>query len=65
MGKGIKDIEKAMTPLYTSKPNMGRSGLGFTVMESFMDKITVSSTVDAGTSIEMIKTIHKEPEEDK
>jgi len=57
-GKGIRDIKKAMSPLYTSKPDMGRSGLGFTVMESFMDDIKVSSVIGEGTSVEMIKTIN-------
>ncbi len=56
-GKGIDNIEKAMSPLYTSKPDLGRSGLGFTVMESFMDNIKVSSEVGIGTTIEMTKKI--------
>lgn len=43
-GIGINNIEKAMEPLYTSKPNMERSGMGFTVMEAFMDDIKVTST---------------------
>ena len=41
-GHGIEDISMAMQPLYTSKPELERSGMGFTVMESFMDDITVS-----------------------
>jgi len=57
-GKGIENIEEAMSPLYTSKPDLGRSGLGFTVMESFMDEISVSSEVGVGTTIEMIKKIN-------
>jgi len=56
-GKGIENIKQAMSPLYTSKPNLGRSGLGFTVMESFMDEVSVSSTVGVGTIVEMKKTI--------
>ncbi len=56
-GKGIENIEQAMSPLYTSKPNLGRSGLGFTVMESFMDEIKVSSSAGEGTIIEMTKKI--------
>ena len=40
-GKGISDINMAMKPLYTSKPNSERSGMGFTIMESFMDDIKV------------------------
>lgn len=62
-GKGIENIEEAMSPLYTTKPDLGRSGLGFTVMESFMDKISVSSEVGKGTVIEMSKTIQTEFEE--
>ena len=42
-GKGIEDISMAMQPLYTSKPELERSGMGFTVMESFMDGVEVSS----------------------
>lgn len=56
-GKGIENIEQAMSPLYTSKPDLGRSGLAFTVMESFMDKVTVSSVVGKGTVVEMSKQI--------
>ncbi len=59
-GKGIENIEKAMSPLYTTKPDLGRSGLGFTVMESFMDKINVSSEIGKGTIVEMTKTIQNE-----
>jgi len=56
-GLGISDIEEAMTPLYTSKPDMDRSGLGFTVMESFMDSIEVDSTPGQGTVVRMTKFI--------
>lgn len=59
-GKGIENIKEAMTPLYTSKPNMERSGMGFTVMETFMDKIEVSSEIEKGTTIKMRKTIGEE-----
>ena len=58
-GRGIEDIEQAMTALYTSKPEMERSGLGFTVMESFMDKVEVKSIVNDGTEIIMYKTIDR------
>jgi stage II sporulation protein AB (anti-sigma F factor) len=54
-GKGIEDIEQAMQPLFTSKPDMERSGMGFTVMESFMDKIEVKSTPGLGTTIVLYK----------
>ena len=42
-GKGIEDVEQARQPLYTSKPDMERSGMGFTVMETFMDRVEVES----------------------
>ncbi len=57
-GRGIADVEKAMRPLYTSKPHLERSGMGFTVMESFMDSLSVSSRVDEGTKVVMTKRIH-------
>lgn len=56
-GKGIEDIEKAMQPLYTSKPNMERSGMGFTVMETFMDSLKVTSEPGKGTEVKMTKKI--------
>ncbi|MGI6778982.1 MAG: anti-sigma F factor [Acetivibrionales bacterium] len=54
-GKGIEDIEQARQPLYTSKPEMERSGMGFTVMESFMDSIEVFSEKGKGTKVIMYK----------
>lgn len=56
-GKGIEDIQMAMQPLYTSKPELERSGMGFTVMESFMDGVEVSSIKNDGTKIVMTKKI--------
>ena len=56
-GKGIANIEEARKPLYTSKPNMERSGMGFTIMESFMDYVNVESAVGLGTKITMKKKI--------
>lgn len=56
-GRGIADIQKAMTPLYTSKPELERSGLGFTVMESFMDRLDVESHPGKGTKIIMSKRL--------
>ena len=56
-GKGIQDIEMAMQPLYTSRPEMERSGMGFTVMETFMDKLEVESGPGEGTKVKMIKEI--------
>jgi len=57
MGKGIEDIKKAMEPLYTTKPNEERSGLGFTVMESFMDSVQVESVKGKGTRVAMTKSL--------
>ena len=56
-GRGIADIKKAMTPMYTSKPCLERSGMGFTVMESFMDSLSVKSSPGEGTSVYMTKRI--------
>lgn len=55
-GKGIENIELARQPLYTSCPEAERSGMGFTVMESFMDKIEVFSERGKGTTVTMYKT---------
>lgn len=54
-GKGIEDIEKAMTPLYTTKPELERSGMGFSFMEAFMDELKVESKLNQGTRIVMEK----------
>ncbi len=56
-GHGIADIEKARQPLYTSRPELERSGMGFTVMETFMDEVTVTSALGRGTTVTMRKTI--------
>ncbi len=56
-GIGIKDIEMAKQPLYTSKPEMDRSGMGFTVMETFMDDMEIISAPGMGTTITLIKEI--------
>lgn len=56
-GKGIEDIEKAKQALYTTKPELERSGMGFTIMESFMDEMQVKSTVGEGTTVFMKKII--------
>lgn len=56
-GVGIDDIDAVMEPLYTSKPEMERSGMGFTVMESFMDSVSVSSVKGKGTKVSMSKKI--------
>ncbi len=56
-GKGIEDLEKARTPLFTTKPEEERSGMGFTIMETFMDEIQVTSSVGKGTKVFMKKII--------
>ncbi len=56
-GKGMESIETAMQPLYTSKPELERSGMGFTIMENFMDKVEVSSEPGKGTTVVMYKTL--------
>lgn len=58
-GTGILDVKKAMEPLYTTKPEKERSGMGFTFMEAFMDEVTVDSEVGVGTSVHMKKTIRR------
>jgi anti-sigma F factor len=58
-GCGIKDIKKAMQPAYTTGAADERAGLGFSVMEAFMDKLTVRSQIFTGTSVYMSKTINK------
>ena len=65
-GKGIENIDMAKEPLYTTKPNLERSGMGFTIMESFMDNMEIQSIVGLGTKIIMEKEIKaKEQEEEK
>lgn len=56
-GCGIADVKQAMEPLFTTAPEEERAGLGFAVMESFMDSISVKSTVGKGTSVTMKKRI--------
>ena len=56
-GKGIRDIEQAMEPLFTTKPELERSGMGFAFMEAFMDEIEVISEPWKGTSVTMRKTL--------
>lgn len=56
-GKGIENLEIAKQPLYTTKPELDRSGMGFTIMENFMDKFEVESIVGMGTKVKMQKTI--------
>ena len=58
-GCGIESIEKAMEPLFTTKPQEERSGLGFSVMQSFTDKVKVRSKVGGGTSVTLEKILSK------
>lgn len=58
-GKGIVDIAKAKEPLYTTKPDLERSGMGFTIMESFMDDLVIKSEINNGTSVTMSKTLSR------
>jgi len=58
-GVGIADIDKARQPFFTTKPEVERSGMGFTVMEGFMDEISVISNPEDGTKITLIKLIGK------
>ena len=56
-GVGIEDINTAKEPLYTSKSNLERSGMGFTIMQSFMDELSIESVLNLGTKITMKKSI--------
>ena len=56
-GIGIEDINTAKEPLYTSKPNLERSGMGFTIMQSFMDELNIESVLNLGTKVTMRKVI--------
>lgn len=59
-GIGIPNIQQAMEPFYTTEPDNERSGMGFTVMQSFMDKISVNNQVGGGTVVTMQKVFTKE-----
>lgn len=56
-GVGIEDVDKAMQPFFTTKPDEERSGMGFTVMESFCDKLEVMSNDPTGTTVSMTKKV--------
>ena len=64
-GKGIENINMAKEPLYTTKPNLERSGMGFTIMESFMDSMEVESIVGLGTKVTMTKLIQPKKEKEE
>jgi stage II sporulation protein AB (anti-sigma F factor) len=56
-GIGIADPQEARQPLYTSKPELERSGMGFTIMENFMDKVEIDTEMGRGTTVRMAKRI--------
>lgn len=58
-GRGIGDVAKAMEPMFTTKPEKDRSGMGFTFMEAFMDEISVESQIGKGTTVHMKKMIRR------
>lgn len=58
-GIGIRDVEEARQPLYTTKPELERSGMGFTIMENFMDEIMIESSRGEGTTIRLMKNLSK------
>jgi len=59
-GKGIENVDIAKEPLYTTRADLERSGMGFTIMESFMDSMKVESIVGLGTKVTLVKSIKKE-----
>lgn len=59
-GVGIEDIDQARQPFFTSRPELERSGMGFTVMEAFMDEISVVTALGEGTAITMKKQIKRQ-----
>jgi stage II sporulation protein AB (anti-sigma F factor) len=63
-GVGIPDIEQARQPLYTSRPDLERSGMGFTVMETFMDRVEVESAAGKGTTVTLIKNLRGQASRD-
>lgn len=60
-GRGIEDVEQAMEPLFTTKPEMDRSGMGFAFMEAFMDDLEVLSELYQGTTVRMKKKLGTTP----
>ena len=63
-GCGIEDIDKARLPFFTTKPELERSGMGFAVMEAFMEEVTVQSEIGHGTVVSMTKYIRKHVAQD-
>jgi stage II sporulation protein AB (anti-sigma F factor) len=64
-GAGIEDIEQARQPLFTSKPELERSGMGFTIMENFMSEFMVDSHPGKGTTVRMVKVFNGPPDSDR
>lgn len=62
VGCGIADVDKARLPFFTTKPEMERSGMGFAVMEAFMEEVNVVSRVGYGTTVTLVKYIKKRHE---
>ena len=60
-GCGIADIERAMQPFYTGDPHGERGGMGFTIMSSFTDKMTVKSILGKGTTVSLVKKLGRAP----
>ena len=58
-GRGIEDIDRAMQPFFTTQPEKERSGMGFSVMQTFMDSVTVDSAVGRGTAVRMKKRLRE------
>lgn len=65
MGVGMEDIQKAMEPFFTTKPELERSGMGFAFMEVFMDDMQVESQLGMGTKVTMKKKIGAKEDEDQ
>ena len=61
----MENIEQAMEPFYTTKPELERSGMGFAFMEAFMDQIAVESEAGVGTKVTMVKKIGQKEEENQ
>jgi stage II sporulation protein AB (anti-sigma F factor) len=61
-GIGIADIGQARQPLFTSKPELERSGMGFTIMENFMDEVTIRSNLGQGTTVLLVKQLKNHPQ---
>lgn len=57
-GKGIDDVELATTPGYTTKPELEHAGMGFTIMETFMDEVIIDSEINCGTKITLTKKLN-------